>query len=175
MRRIDDDSIDYDEDERRAFAELPREAPLTDGEVERMTRRLRAEGFFRPRGLAWRRTLLAAAALLLFALGAVAGGVYTRRNSLEEQLARTDLSVSERILVLQRAGTAYVRAAQGYADATARVDSTAVEVASRVLVGAAHAVARNKLDGGMAARLSEVLQPSATVPVATTRKPVIWF
>ena len=61
------------------------------------------------------------------------------------------------MLLLQRAGSAYVRAAQGYADATTRIDSTAVEVASQVLVGAAHAVARNNLDAGMAARLAEVL------------------
>src|SRR6185295_1952714 len=108
--------------------------------------RLRAEGYFQRSGVLWRRTILAAAALALFAVGIATGSFATRRNSLEDLLARNDLTVPDRILLLQRAGSAYVRAAQGYADATARVDSTAVEVASRVLVGAAHAVARNRLD-----------------------------
>jgi hypothetical protein len=94
---------------------------------------------------------------------------YAQRNSLEQQLARTDLTVSDRVLLLQRAGSAYVRAAQGYADATAHVDSTAVEVASRVLLGAAHAVARNGLDAGLSHGLTTVLTP------VVNRKPVTWF
>lgn len=170
MRPDDDDN----DEELAALAQLPRELPLAAGEADRTIRRLRAEGFLRSRS-ALRTPLLAAAAVLVFALGVAAGALYTRHNSLEDLLARNDLSVPDRILLLQRAGSAYVSAAQGYADATARVDSTAVEVASRVLVGAAHAVARNKLDAGMAARLSAVLQPSVPMPVVGPRQPIIWF
>ena len=64
--------------------------------------------------------------------------------------------------------------AQGYADATTRADSTAVEVASQVLVGAANAVARHNLDAGMAARLAAALRQPTVIPAAQ-RKPLIWF
>jgi hypothetical protein len=50
-----------------------------------------------------------------------------------------------------------------------QVDSTAVEVASRVLIGAAHAVARSGLDAGLSQGLSTVLTP------VVNRKPIIWF
>src|SRR5262245_4436386 len=145
MRHDDDGLVPYDDDELPAIAQLPRELPLAPGELDRMTRRLRADGYFATRAPMRRTAMLAAAAVLVFVLGAVAGGAYVRRNSLEDMLVRAELSVPDRILLRQRAGSAYVRAAQGYADATARVDSAAVEVASRVLVGAANAVARNKL------------------------------
>jgi hypothetical protein len=156
-----------------ALTELRREQPLAPGETDRMVAVLRSEGLLRGRPVA-RWPLLAAAAVIVFALGAFAGSAYTRRGSLEDALARRDLTVSDRVLLLQRAGSAYVQAAQGYADATTRADSTAVEVASRVLVGAANAVARHNLDAGMAARLAEVLQPRV-VPVSVSRKPLIWF
>src|SRR3569623_2032129 len=76
-----------------------------------------------------------------------------RRSSLEDMLARKDLTTGERVLLLQRAGSAYVLAAQSYANATAHIDSSAVEVASQVLLGAAHAVARSSMDGGLSQRL----------------------
>jgi hypothetical protein len=169
-----DDVPDRDDDLARLFTELPRTAPLEAGEAERLAVRLRREGFFQsPRRLV-RRTLQAAAALVIFTLGAFAGSQYARRNSLEEMLARKQLSVADRVLLLQRAGSAYVRAAQSYADATAHVDSNAVEVASRVLLGAAHAVARSSLDAGLSERLTTAMQP-ALAPASPTRKPVIWF
>jgi hypothetical protein len=167
MRREDDN-----EGAIELIAELPRELPLVAGETNAMVARLRREGFFR-RAVRW--PLLAAAAVLVFAAGALAGSAYVRRGSLEDALARHDLSVSDRVLLLQRAGSAYVQAAQGYADATTRADSTAVEVASRVLVGAANAVARHNLDAGMAARLAAALAAPAVTPVSAPRKPVIWF
>jgi hypothetical protein len=168
-----DDVSDQDDDMLRLFAELPRTAPLAPGQVDRLVAELRREGFFhKHRVLRW--GIRAAAAALIFAVGALAGSQYARRNSLEEMLARKQLSVADRVLLLQRAGSAYVRAAQAYADATARVDSNAVEVASRVLLGAAHAVARSSLDAGLSERLTSVLQP-AIVPVSSPRKPVIWF
>ena len=165
----------YDDSELALFAQLPREVAVADGDADRMIERLEHDGFFRrrQRRLSW--PLAAAAALVVFALGAAAGVSYTRRNSLEELLSRRDLAIADRVLLLQRAGSAYVRAAQSYADATSKVDSNAVEVASRVLLGAAHAVARNSLDAGLSARLSSALQPHTVTPVSAARKPVIWF
>jgi hypothetical protein len=95
------------------------------------------------------------------------------RNSLESQLERTDLTVAERILLIQRAGSAYVRASNGYAGAVATTDSTATEVARRVLEGAAQAVARSNLDGGLSKNLTAALR-TTTVPTAAAQR-VIWF
>jgi hypothetical protein len=174
MRHDDDEMIELDQHERELFALLPREAPLDAGDADRVVQRLKSEGFFRPRRARWLIPALAAAGLVLFALGAVAGYASAHRGSLEDMLVRRNLTMEERVLLLQRAGSAYVRAAQSYADATARVDSTAVEVASKVLMGAANAVARNSLDAGLARRLANALEPSATIPVSA-RKPLIWF
>jgi hypothetical protein len=161
-----DEELNYDAE---MFADLPRTAALTPGEFDRLAVRLRDEGLLRPRHRVTRWAGALAAAAAVFALGVFAGVRYAQRNSLEQQLARADLTVSDRVLLLQRAGSAYVRAAQGYADATAHVDSTAVEVASRVLLGAAHAVARNGLDAGLSRGLTTVLTP------VVNRKPVTWF
>jgi len=168
------DDVSEHDDLARLFAELPRTAAVDASETDRLVAQLRREGFFRGRRPVLRWAIGAAAAAVIFAVGALAGSQYTRRNSLEEMLARKRLTVADRVLLLQRAGSAYVRAAQAYADATAHVDSSAVEVASRVLLGAAHAVARSSLDGGLSERLSSVLQPAAA-PVPSPRKPVIWF
>jgi hypothetical protein len=151
------------------LAELPRTAALTPGAQDRLVEQLRREGFFQRRSGALRFGAIAAAAAAIFAVGLYAGARYARQNSLEDMLARRDLTVAERVLLLQRAGSAYVHAAQSYADAAKHVDSTAVEVASRVLLGAAHAVARNNLDAGLSERLNTALTPVAN------RKPVIWF
>lgn len=170
-----EDISEYDNDDvLRQLAELPRTAPLDPGETDRIVARLRQEGFFRARPRTLRRAIQAAAAAVIFAVGALAGSRYAHRNSLEEMLARTDLTVADRVLLLQRAGSAYVRAAQSYADATAHVDSGAVEVASRVLLGAAHAVARSSLDAGLSERLTTAMQPVAA-PMPAAPKPVIWF
>jgi hypothetical protein len=169
-----DDISERDDDMVRLFAELPRIAPVDPPEFERLVAQLHREGFFRPRRRVLRWAAGAAAAVVIFAVGAFAGSQYAHRNSLEEMLAQRQLSVADRVLLLQRAGSAYVRAAQAYADATAHVDSNAVEVASRVLLGAAHAVARSSLDAGLSERLTSVLQPVAA-PAPSLRKPVIWF
>lgn len=160
--------MQHDDEDLVLFAELPREIPVDAGEVDHVVRRLRSDGFFRRQSRVWRNAALAAAAVFIFAVGVALGSYVTRRGSLEDMLARRDLEVSDRILLLQRAGSAYVTAAQGYADATAHIDSSAVEVASHVLLGAAHAVARSNLDAGVAARLSAALQPPPP-------KTVLWF
>jgi len=169
-----DDASEHDDEMLRLFAALPRTVPIEAGQPDRIVAQLRREGFFRAQRRARRWAIQAAAAAVIFAIGALAGSHYARSNSLEDMLARTQLSAAERVLLLQRAGSAYVRAAQAYADATAHVDSSAVEVASRVLLGAAHAVARSSLDAGLSERLARVLQP-ASAPMPASRQPVIWF
>lgn len=156
--------IEYTTREKALFAALPRESELNQLEEQRLVNALRGEGYFRraqPR-FGWKVQI--AAALLLFVAGA-AGGVrygmnYAKRNSIEAQITRNDLTLTERVLLLQRAGSAYVNAANAYADATAVVDSTAIEVARQILKGAATAVARRSLDGGMSARLAIMLSGS---------------
>jgi hypothetical protein len=149
---------EYDARERELFAALPREAPVDDLQEQRAVNALRAEGYFRraPRRPRW--ILQSAAAVVLFAaggaLGVRVGADYAARNSIEAQIVREDLTLSERVLLLQRAGSAYVNAANGYADATAEVDSVAVEVARQILMGAATAVARRSMDGGVSSHLA---------------------
>lgn len=126
-----------DGDVLRRLAELPRTLPIDTGGADRVVAQLRREGFFRPRRPALSWGIRAAAAILLFTLGAFAGTRYARGSSLEHQLARGDLPASQRVLLLQRAGSAYVRAAQ-----LAPVDSIAAQVARQTLLGAAGAVAR---------------------------------
>lgn len=172
------DDLDFPErDERltRLFNELPRESAVAPRELDGLVTALEAEGFFRarPRRLVWARQLAAAAVLLV--VGGVGGARIATRNSLEARLERSDLSVSDRILLMQRAGSAYVRAANAYAGSVARTDSTAIEVASRVLLGAAQAVARSNLDGGLTPGLAAALRTSASPTAPTSPQRVIWF
>jgi hypothetical protein len=169
-----DDVPEHDDELARLFAELPRTTSVDAGDTDRIVERLGREGFFQARRRPFGWMLQAVAAVLIFVAGTFAGSRYAHRNSLEEMLDRKQLSVADRVLLLQRAGSAYVRAAQSYADATAHVDSNAVEVASRVLLGAAHAVARSSLDAGLSERLTTAMQP-VIAPVSPARKPIIWF
>ena len=172
----DQDLIELDARERRFFDVLPRESQPPPRELDHLVSALRAEGFFRPvsRRTTWMIQL--AAAVLLVVLGGLAGARMATRNSLEVMLDRTDLTVTDRILLMQRAGSAYVRASNAYAGSVARADSTAVEVASRVLMGAAQAVARSDLDGGVSARLTEALRAGQkrALPAPTVHR-VLWF
>jgi hypothetical protein len=160
---------------RQLFRELPRESAPEPRELDHLVTALRSEGFLTPRRRhsAWLTRL--AAAIVLVVLGGLAGARIATRNSLEALLERQDLSISDRILLMQRAGSAYVRAANGYAGAVARTDSSAVEVASRVLLGAAQAVARSNLDGGVSPRLAAALGAPVAPPEPAQRQRVIWF
>lgn len=168
------DDHDLDERERALFAALPRETEIDERELDHLVSALKAEGFLqRPRaGFHW--SVLLAASVLFALVGGVVGARLATRSSLEGQLARTDLSVADRILLMQRAGSAYVRASNSYASAVAQTDSAAVEVASRVLVGAAQAVARTKLDGGVAQDLTAALRAASPSRDARAQQ-VIWF
>jgi hypothetical protein len=159
---------EYAPHERALFDALPRESAAAPAEETRTVEALRSEGYFRraPHArLGWIPQIAAAA--VLFAGGGALGAQYGARHSIEAQLARTELSLSDRVLLLQRAGSAYVRAANGYADATATLDSSAVEVARNVLIGAAHAVARQQMDGAMSIRLTSMLHVPPETPVRT--------
>jgi hypothetical protein len=167
--------LEYNEREKRLFGLLPRESEPEPGQEDRLVDVLRGEGFFRaPRPLA-RWAMQVAAAITLLLMGGWAGGRIALRDSLEANLLRNDLTVSDRVLLLQRAGSLYVRAANAYAAATARTDSTAIEVASQVLIGAAQAVARSDLDGGLTPELTAVLRRAAQARAQTNRQPTLWF
>ena len=171
----DQDVTELDDRERRLFAALPRESRGPAHEADHLVSALRAEGFFRGRERRARWAVQLAAAIVLVVAGGFAGARLAARNTLEGQLERTDLSVSERILLMQRAGSAYVRAANAYAGAVAQADSTAVEVASRVLLGAAQAVARNNLDGGLSPSLTAALRDRRQQASPATPQRVLWF
>jgi hypothetical protein len=153
----------YTDRELAMFAALPRESALDAVQEQRIIGALRQDGYFKrsSRRGAW--LLQCAAALALFAGGGVVGAKYATRNSLEHRLMRADLTLTDRVWLLQEAGSAYVRAANGYADATKDVDSTAVEVARQILFGAAQAVARRSMDGGVTTRLHEVMHAPAAI------------
>jgi hypothetical protein len=160
--------------ERELFAAMPRESSPVPGSADRIVAQLKRDGMLPARARMSARTrvmLQAAAGLALMAAGAVAGHSYGTRNSLERALARTDLTVVDRVLLLQRAGSAYVTAANGYADATKQADSTAVEVANKVLRGAAHAVVRSNLNTRTAGNLLVALGGRDT----TTHKSLLWY
>jgi len=171
------DEFELGEDERmrRLFAALPRESAPEPRELDALVAALEAEGFLRRRDrrFSWVRQLAAAVVLLM--LGGIAGAHVARRNSLEALLVRADLSLSDRILLMQRAGSAYVRAANSYASAASQTDSTAIEVSSRILLGAAQAVARTKLDGGLTPSLTAALRAASAEPTSAPRQRVIWF
>ena len=177
--RDNHDISEYTNRERELFGALARESTLDPALENRVVAALAVDGYFRRPSRTRGGGLAIAAGVLLFvsggAIGSVAGARYASRNTLEAQIARTDLTAPERVLLLQRAGSAYVRAANGYAAATARADSTAAEVASQVLVGAAQAVARSRLESRVATGLTAVLQRTAE-PVAPKSKPsILWF
>jgi hypothetical protein len=160
---------EYTPEERALLAALPRERPGDPATEGRLVEALAREGWFRPARPS-RGWLQAVAAIALLFLGGVAGARFHERGTLEAMIDRDDLSANERVLVLQRAGSAYVRAAHAYADAVAETDSTAVEVASQVLIGAAQAVARSDLDGGLTPRLTAVLASGSAEPDS-----IIWY
>jgi hypothetical protein len=174
------DQPDYTPHELELFARLATEIPTRAGAERDVLAAVRA--IDTPRAASptnrWRRWAgLAAAASVLLVLGGIAGARIEShriaRSSLEGMLARTDLSLADRVLLMQRAGSAYVQAAHAYAEAARGVDSLAVQVAASVLVGAAEAVASSDLDGGLSAPLAALLRrDTRRGPPAT---PVIWY
>lgn len=175
MSHPDDRLIDDDAHLASLFAQLPRETNLPPVEESRIAMALRDRGLLRSRSDAQRFLPLLAAGLVMFAVGVGVGNHVARRNSLDELLERHDLSVSDRVLLLQRAGSAYVRAAHQYSAATATSDSTAVEVAQQVFIGAAEAVARSNLGGPVSKRLAEVIRTSTVHSAPERPQPVMWF
>jgi hypothetical protein len=155
---MDDAHTELTDREQELFAALPRLMPGDADQEERVVDALKAEGYFRRGRSNGRLVLQIAAGLVLFIIGGLVGVRYGERNSLEARLAHNDLPLRERVLLLQRAGSAYVTAANAYADATTQLDPNAVEIAQQILLSAAQAVARRNLDGGLTNRLQAAMQ-----------------
>src|SRR5262245_17625100 len=116
-----EDRLSDDDHIARLLAELPRSAPLAPGETDRVVRHLRGEGILRARrgpSMLW-IPAAAAAAALLFAAGVSVGQRVERRHSLEAQVTRQDATLADRVVLLQRAQTTYVRAAHAYSEMAA--------------------------------------------------------
>jgi hypothetical protein len=91
LERNDQDDADADADVVRRLAGLPRTTPIDPDRADRLVAQLRREGFLRPRRPVMSWSARAAAAILLFTLGAFAGTRYARGNSLDAMLSRPDL------------------------------------------------------------------------------------
>jgi hypothetical protein len=116
-----EDRLSDDDHIARLLAELPRSAPVAPGETDRAVQRLRAEGMLRARrqrSIAW-FPAAAAAAVLIFAGGVYVGRQVEKRHSLEALVARQDATLADRVVLLQRAQTTYVRAAHAYTELAA--------------------------------------------------------
>ena len=163
----------HDDAERAWLASLARTSEPAPGVENRVVASLRREGLVVRRRPVAPMLLGLAAALLLFVSGVWVGARVARRGSLEAQLTRDDASAAERVLVLQRAGSAYIRAMQRVATAAPR-DSTAAEVATQALTGAAFAAARARLDSGLSPRLVAFFEASR--PTSAGSGPtLIWY
>lgn len=80
---FNDDELDLSEDERAAFAALPRERAPGDLLEERVVRQLRTNGFFSratPRSNIGKWALRAAAAVFIFAAGALTERALSNRT-----------------------------------------------------------------------------------------------
>jgi hypothetical protein len=162
----------HDDFERDFLAALPRTSPDPYGE-DRLVALLRQNGHLPGRRAFGVVLLRLAAAAVLFVSGVWAGGYYARRNSLEDMLHREHMSLSDRVLLAQRAGSAYVQATQQLAIAGAR-DSRAMEVVTQTLVGAAQAAARANLDNGLSTRLASLLSSRSAASPAPSPT-IIWY
>jgi hypothetical protein len=168
-----DHDFPRDEAERAWLAALPREAASPPDAEDRLVAELRRDRFRRRRWSVAPVVLPLAAALVVFAAGVLIGRESSNRDSMDWQLARTDMSAAERVFLLQRAGTYYARAMQRVV-ATAPDDSIAAEVTRQSLAAAALAAARARLDGGLAPTLVALLEaaPTAAIPPFSH---VIWY
>ena len=166
-----DHDFPRDDAERSWLAALPQASAPPPVVEERLVAALRQEGYLSPR-----RRIIAplaglAAAAALFVTGGLLGAHLARRDALESRVMRTNLSAEERILLLQRAGSVYLRSMQQVA-AIAPRDPMAAEVATQALTATAHAAARMRLDGGLSLQLVSLLEPrrdgNATPPSTLT-------
>ena len=120
------------DDERVAFPATSTNAG-DGGAEDRLVARLYREGVFRRSRRQWPGWLQWAAAAAIFATGLTAGMYFSSRGSLEAQLNRPTLSASERLQLLERAGSAYARAHQRYIDDEARDQTSNTSRTVRVL------------------------------------------
>ncbi|HUL72194.1 MAG TPA: hypothetical protein VLT86_03785 [Vicinamibacterales bacterium] len=151
----DDRDFPRDDAERAWLAALPEMSALDPEAEDRLVEQLRREGWFRRHRPA-AVVLRLAAVVAIFVAGAWVGSALARRGSIEAMLARNDLSATDRVLLLQRAGSVYVEAAGRLAGAAAQ-DPAAAEVSTQTLIGAAQAAARAHLDVGVSPQLVSLL------------------
>ena len=156
----------------QAFAALPREYPTDAAEEERTARALRAAGYLgRPRGT--RRfvpmALRIAAAVALLATGFLYGTYRESRHTLEVLLAERDLDAAAHSALVQRAGSAYVRAIAEFGDAEA-APPEAREAALAALRAAALAVLRMDPASPLSSDLLRAINRGRREPAR-----VIWF
>src|SRR5215510_2850219 len=114
------DEFDPNEPDERLtqlMSELPRESVANPRELDHLVTALQAEGFLQSRARQRNWSLQVAAAIVLAVASGYIGARIAARNSLEARLERTDLTIPDRILLMQRAGSAYVRATNAYAAA----------------------------------------------------------
>ena len=168
---------DYTREERRLFAALPKTKDVDPRLENAVVTALQREGLLRSSGgrrSAFAFVALAATLVLAAWLGGVRWGAQSARaDSIEGLLARADLSASERVLLMQRAGSAYVAATNQYVASVDQVDAVAAEVSSRTLLGAAQAVARARVNGPLATRIAAIMGDARGE--AGQAKPVIWY
>ena len=162
-----------DDVERAWLDALPRTAESPPDAEERLMTALQRQQRHRHRWPVAPLTIGLAAAVLLFVAGVQVGRTSARRESMDWQLARTDLSRTEQLLLLQRAGTYYALAMQRVATA-APDDSTTAEVARQSLTAAALAATHAHLDGDFAPTLVSLLEPAPT-GAATPSDHLIWY
>lgn len=166
-----DHDFPSDDAERSWLAALPQASSPPPAVEERLVAALRQVGYLAPRRRIITPLVGLAAAAVLFITGGLLGAHLARREALETRVMRTNLSAEERILLLQRAGSVYLRSMQQVAAIVPR-DSTAAEVATQALTATAYAAARMKLDGGLSLQLVSLLEPrregTATPPSTLT-------
>jgi hypothetical protein len=174
---MNDHLDDYTSAERARFEALPRTAALDPRLEDSIVAELRRDGRFarpRPRAGLWIATALAAGLIVAAWIGGVRyGSRSAQANSIEAQLRDTTLDRNERVLLMQRAGSAYVTAAHQYASSVAKTDSLAIQVASQVLLGAAQAVARTDLEGGVASQVAGLMRDTQRRQTKVTQ--TIWY
>lgn len=171
-------------EERRAFAELPKERQPSALVRERIVRELRREGRFRDSGGTWRprrvsHLVAAAAVVVVFAAGFVTG----KASGGEDGSGFVTPGVPGAALEVQRTGSVHLAALQRLADETVRATSPEeVEAGREAAVAALHAAARAVAtlspDDPVAFAIRQALferQPDATTREAEVVRTVAWF
>lgn len=175
--------------ERRAFADLPREKESGDLLEERTVRALRERGVLhpsRPRGLVLTRSWLAAAAVVVFAL--VLGGFGLGQYVGSQQTAGAMLAMhrqdgDQAVDSVRQAGAAYLAALSDLARLAAEQPDGSASEGRREALLSLHAVADQMVrlapDDPVASRILQAFEqlegPAAARDGETEKQQIIWF